>query len=278
MRQPAQAIPPHRHTLRENRQSLPLNAMHRSSKALDQNCQHGLASRPNSRAAEGSAFSVPSAAAYSGSRTAPTRENPCTASRSSSSLLPTILASLDNKNPVTLPPGRAKLSTSPSATGSSTLPNQIKGVVPVTFRQAKIPGVDPTTITAGLSATRSATSTGKRSALDLLVGEQLQCVGHLNAEQSCRLQIDDQLELGRLHDRQVTRLRSFEDLTGVNADLTKHVQYIGSITHQPARFDELAQEIGHGNPMMRRERRELDAPAAEEPVGADEERFGPVAH
>src|SRR5262249_36788839 len=42
MRQPAQAIPPHRHTLRENRQSLPLNAMHRSSKALDQNCQHGL--------------------------------------------------------------------------------------------------------------------------------------------------------------------------------------------------------------------------------------------
>src|SRR5215472_3462136 len=122
------------------------------------------ASRPNSRAAEGSAFSVPSAAAYSGSRTAPTRENPCTASRSSSSLLPTILASLDNKNPVTLPPGRAKLSTSPSATGSSTLPNQIKGVVRVTFRAAKIPAVDPTTITAGLSATRSATSTGKRSA------------------------------------------------------------------------------------------------------------------
>ena len=44
------------------------------------------------------------------------------------------------------------------------LPNQIKGVVRVTFRAAKILAVDPTTITAGLSATRSATSTGKRSA------------------------------------------------------------------------------------------------------------------
>jgi hypothetical protein len=29
---------------------------------------------------------------------------------------------------------------------------------------------------------------------------------------------------------------------------------------------------------MRRERRELDAAAGEEPVGGDEERFGPVAH
>jgi hypothetical protein len=30
--------------------------------------------------------------------------------------------------------------------------------------------------------------------------------------------------------------------------------------------------------MMRRERRELDAPAAEEPVGGDEEGVGTVAH
>ena len=113
---------------------------------------------------------------------------------------------------------------------------------------------------------------------DYLVGEQLDRVQQLNAEQSRRLRIDDKLKFGRLHDRQVSRLRSFEDLTGVNADLTKHVQYIGSITHQPAHLDELAQEIGRGNPMMRRERHELNAPAAEEPVGDDEDRFGPVAH
>ena len=30
--------------------------------------------------------------------------------------------------------------------------------------------------------------------------------------------------------------------------------------------------------MRRRERRKLDAPAAEEPIGSDEEGVGPVAH
>src|SRR5262245_13823513 len=76
-----------------------------------------------------------------------------------------MLASLDNKKPVTFPPGRAKLSTSPSAIGSSTLPNQIKGIVRVTLRAAKIADVDPTKIAAGLRATRSETRAGKRSAI-----------------------------------------------------------------------------------------------------------------
>jgi hypothetical protein len=33
--------------LRKNRQSLPFNAMHRSRKALDKNCQHGLIEAPS---------------------------------------------------------------------------------------------------------------------------------------------------------------------------------------------------------------------------------------
>jgi hypothetical protein len=43
LRQPAQAIPPHRHTLRENRQSLSFDAMYCVQPHLDQNCQRGLA-------------------------------------------------------------------------------------------------------------------------------------------------------------------------------------------------------------------------------------------
>src|SRR5579872_6615829 len=35
-------MPTHRHPLRENRQGFSVNAVHRSSKALDQNRQHGL--------------------------------------------------------------------------------------------------------------------------------------------------------------------------------------------------------------------------------------------
>ena len=37
-----QAIPAHRHPIRENRQSLPFDAMRHSSETLDQNRQHGL--------------------------------------------------------------------------------------------------------------------------------------------------------------------------------------------------------------------------------------------
>jgi hypothetical protein len=45
MCQPSQAVSPYCNALRKNRQSLPFNAMHRSRKALDKNCQHGLASQ-----------------------------------------------------------------------------------------------------------------------------------------------------------------------------------------------------------------------------------------
>ena len=76
--------------------------------------------------------------------------------------------------------------------------------------------------------------------LDCLVdaGEQLR--RHLKAECLGRLHVDDELEFCCLDDRQISRLRSLQDLTGVNADLTIHVRNIASITHQPAHFDKLA--------------------------------------
>jgi hypothetical protein len=51
---------------------------------------------------------------------------------------------------------------------------------------------------------------------------------------------DDELECCRLEDRQIGVARTLEDLTGVSADLTKPVQSIGRIAHQPADFDDLA--------------------------------------
>jgi hypothetical protein len=111
---------------------------------------------------------------------------------------------------------------------------------------------------------------------DHLVGQQLQRVGHLDAQRSGRLQVDDKLEFCGLQDRQVGGLGALEDLTGVDADLLPTVQKGGPIAHQPAHFDELAEMVGRGNPMRRRERRKLDAPVAEEPIGSDEEGVGPV--
>src|SRR5262249_34544287 len=42
-----------------------------------------------------------------------------------------------------------------------------------------------------------------RNSLDHLIGKQLQRIGHLKAKRPCRLQVDDELELGGLYDRQV---------------------------------------------------------------------------
>src|SRR5271166_646755 len=71
----------------------------------------------------------------------------------------------------------------------------------------------------------------KESSFDHLVGEQLYRVRHLDAEYPGRLQVDDELELGRLQDRQIGGFRTLEDLAGVDAHLTKHVQTVGPIAH-----------------------------------------------
>ena len=42
------------------------------------------------------------------------------------------------------------------------------------------------------------------------------------------LQVDDELELGRLHDRQVGGLGALEDAAGIDADLTIRVRDVGS--------------------------------------------------
>jgi hypothetical protein len=50
---------------------------------------------------------------------------------------------------------------------------------------------------------------------DYLVGERLYRVRHLDAECPGRLQVDDELELGRLRDWQVGRFLALEDAVGV---------------------------------------------------------------
>ena len=55
------------------------------------------------------------------------------------------------------------------------------------------------------------------------------------------------------------------------------VQIIGPIAHQAAGFDIRALGIGRGNRMTGRERRKLDAPAAEERVAGNQESVDPVA-
>src|SRR5262245_6611150 len=81
------------------------------------------------------------------------------------------------------------------------------------------------------------------SSLDHLVGAGEQRWRNIEAEGSCCLEVDDELELGGLNHRQIGRFDALENLTGHNADLTKHIENIGSIAHEPARFDHLTRKI-----------------------------------
>src|SRR6516164_8426868 len=75
---------------------------------------------------------------------------------------------------------------------------------------------------------------------DYLVGEREELVGNFEVECLRGLEIDHKLELGRLHDREVGRLLSFENAASVNAGLTVRIRNDGSVAHQPTGRSELA--------------------------------------
>ena len=65
------------------------------------------------------------------------------------------------------------------------------------------------------------------SLFDHLVSGREQLVRHGEADGPGSLGVDDQLELGRLYDRQVRRLRALEDAAGIDADLTIRIRRVG---------------------------------------------------
>ena len=76
---------------------------------------------------------------------------------------------------------------------------------------------------------------------------------HGEAEHPGGLGVDDQLELARLHDRQVRRLGALEDAAGIDADLTPRIRKVGSVAHQPAGFGKFTHRICRGDRMARRQ-------------------------
>ena len=79
--------------------------------------------------------------------------------------------------------------------------------------------------------------------LDDLVGGGEQRWRHGEADGLGGLQVDDELELGRLQNWQVGWLLTLEDTAGVDAELAVSVGKARSVAHQPAGFDKLALRI-----------------------------------
>src|SRR5207244_3425052 len=88
--------------------------------------------------------------------------------------------------------------------------------------------------------------------LDHLVGGDEQFIRHGEAERPGDLMVDNQLELRRLHDRQIRRLRTLEDTAGVDAGLTHRIRHARAVTHEPAGLGKLTIPICRGHAVARR--------------------------
>src|ERR1700730_4102749 len=84
---------------------------------------------------------------------------------------------------------------------------------------------------------------------DHLVRARRQCRRHLEAERLGGAQVDHELELGPLRDRQVGRLRALEDTAGVNTALTIGVGEAGAGAHEAAGPGERAAFVGRWRPL-----------------------------
>src|SRR5204863_4648478 len=110
--------------------------------------------------------------------------------------------------------------------------------------------------------------------LDHVVGAGKQRRWHGQAQSLGGLEVDDQLELSRLHNRQIDWLLALENTTGVNTDLTILIGIAAAVADEPASLGELAEFIDRWHPISCRQRYDLIAPADEERIGADDECAG----
>src|SRR5262245_12878958 len=98
------------------------------------------------------------------------------------------------------------------------------------------------------------------SLFDHLVGDSEQPWRQAEAECLGGVEIDHELELGRLHDRQVRRLRALEDAANIDTSQAISLGDAGSVAHQTASFG-------------KRQRNELYAAVVGKRAGTDQNRI-----
>jgi hypothetical protein len=115
------------------------------------------------------------------------------------------------------------------------------------------------------------------SSFDHRVGAGEQRRRHFEAEGLGGPEIYNQLELGWLHNRQVTWFLALENSPHIDARLLRRPQLTRSVAGQTAGFGKLARRRDRGNGMVRGQNDDFDAPALEEGVWTDEKARQPSA-
>src|SRR6202011_952394 len=85
---------------------------------------------------------------------------------------------------------------------------------------------------------------------DQLVGDCKQRWRHIEAKRLGGRQIDDELKLGRLHDRHLARLFALQNTAGVDAQLTILIWKAWTVAHQAADLCESSVRIDGGAPIV----------------------------
>ena len=106
--------------------------------------------------------------------------------------------------------------------------------------------------------------------LDDLVGAGEDRGRHGEAKRLGGLEVDHQLECGRLLDRQISGLGAVQDLSGVAADPLIGCREDRPIADQAAVRDVISRKIDRRKRMMRCQRRNLLRSAIEERIGDDD--------
>jgi hypothetical protein len=99
---------------------------------------------------------------------------------------------------------------------------------------------------------------------------------NVDAERLGGFHIDGHLKFGRLHNRQIGSLLTFENTGGINAGLTVCIGNAGRVAHQTAGSDIIAQVIDRGNSMSSRQSDNPFPTGVQEPAATAEQRASPT--